>query len=311
MPELPEVQTTVNGINATVRGRTIVDVWTDYPIRKRLHSASNGAGRVHKDSVKNTSFFKDFKKKVAGEKILRAERRAKNILIHLSGDHTVLIHMKMTGHVLYGEYEKKNNKWVATKDKKLQDPFNQFIRFVFVLDNGKNLVLSDMRRFAKVTIINTKDLDKSMHLENIGPEPLENSFTYLKFKERLLKKSKSKIKTTLMDPSVIAGIGNIYSDEILWRAGVHPVSIVGKIPEKNLKLMFTAMKQTLMKGIDFGGDSMSDYRNIKGERGDFQNHHEAYRRTGKKCSRDKGVIKRLVVGGRSAHFCPIHQVLYN
>ena len=113
-----------------------------------------------------------------------------------------------------------------------------------------------------------------------------------------------------MDPSIVAGIGNIYSDEILWRAGVHPASIVERIPEKNLKLMFTAMKRVLKEGIKFGGDSMSDYRNIKGEIGYFQEHHEAYRRTGKKCSRDKGVIERMIVGGRSAHFCSFHQKLF-
>lgn len=125
-----------------------------------------------------------------------------------------------------------------------------------------------------------------------------------------MRRPNGKIKQVLMDPSVIAGIGNIYSDEILWRAGVHPLSKPGKVPERNLRLMFSAMKRTLRRGIDFGGDSMSDYRNIKGERGEFQNHHEAYRRTGKKCSRDKGIIKRLVVGGRSAHFCPVHQKLF-
>ena len=115
-----------------------------------------------------------------------------------------------------------------------------------------------------------------------------------------------------MDQSIIAGIGNIYSDEILWRAGVHPSSQVKKIPEKNLKLMFTAMRETLKKGIDFGGDSMSDYRNIKGERGKFQNYHHAYQRTDKACDKPgcRGVIKRMVIGARSAHFCPIHQKLY-
>ena len=114
-----------------------------------------------------------------------------------------------------------------------------------------------------------------------------------------------------MDQSLIAGIGNIYSDEILWRAGVHPTSLVGKIPLKNMKPMFAAMKEVLKAGINFGGDSMSDYRNIKGERGKFQDHHRAYRRTGKSCGKnDGGVIKRIVVGERSAHFCPIHQKLF-
>ena len=115
-----------------------------------------------------------------------------------------------------------------------------------------------------------------------------------------------------MDQSLIAGIGNIYSDEILWRSGVHPLSHPGRIPEKNLQAMFRATKETLRKGIGLGGDSMSDYRNIKGERGQFQDHHCAYRQTGHICIKKgcKGVIRRIVVGTRSAHFCSIHQKLF-
>jgi formamidopyrimidine-DNA glycosylase len=284
MPELPEVQTTVNGLNATVRGRKIVDVWTDY----------KSAYKAHKGSIKEERFYKEFCKKVSGQKILRAERRAKNILIHLTGEHTILVHMKMTGHFVY--------------DK----PEYPHIRFSLKLDNGKILALSDMRRFAKVTICDTDKLSDFPHLQNIGPEPLETSFTYTKFKERLMKRPRGKVKTVLMDPSVVAGIGNIYSDEILWRSGVHPLSLAGKIPEKNMKEMFVAMKKVLRAGIEFGGDSMSDYRNIKGEKGEFQEHHQAYRRTGKKCGKPRcgGTITRMVVGARSAHFCDRHQKLF-
>ena len=112
-----------------------------------------------------------------------------------------------------------------------------------------------------------------------------------------------------MDQSVIAGIGNIYSDEILWRAGAHPERRVSKIKEGEFKLMFRAMKEVLAKGIDFGGDSMSDYRNLEGKRGKFQEHHKVYQLAGEKCSKKscKGVIKRIIVAGRSAHFCPVHQ----
>jgi formamidopyrimidine-DNA glycosylase len=285
MPELPEVQTTVNGINKTVKGRTIVDVWTDY---KSGH-------KMHKGSIKEPKFFIEFKKQVVGREILRAERRAKNILIHLSGNKTILAHMKMTGYFFFN----------PPKDA-------QFVHLDFTLDNNKHLAFSDMRKFAKVTLIDTDKLENSLHLSHLGPEPLDKSFTFKIFKERLLKKPKGKIKTVLMDQTVIAGIGNIYSDEILWRANVHPNSIVSAIPEANLKLMFKATKETLKKGIDFGGDSMSDYKNIYGEKGKFQDYHRAYRRTGLKCLKPKckGIIKRLVVGTRSAHFCSVHQKLF-
>jgi len=112
-----------------------------------------------------------------------------------------------------------------------------------------------------------------------------------------------------MDQSIIAGIGNIYSDEMLWLAGIHPESKPGKIPENLMKLLYKSMKEVLKKGIDFGGDSMSDYRNIYGEKGQFQGKHNAYRKTGTKCARKncKGIITRKMVGGRSSHFCSIHQ----
>jgi formamidopyrimidine-DNA glycosylase len=112
-----------------------------------------------------------------------------------------------------------------------------------------------------------------------------------------------------MDQALIAGIGNIYSDEILWRADVHPERKVKEIKSLEMRLMYKATKETLKKGIDFGGDSMSDYRNILGEKGKFQEKHNAYRRTGKKCEKRgcDGIIRRIVVGARSAHFCSVHQ----
>ena len=290
MPELPEVQTTVNGLNKTVKGKRIIDVWTDY----------NSAYHAGKDNIKDPKFFTLFKRKVKGQKILKAERRAKNVLIHLSGGNTIIVHMKMTGHFVYDR------------------PDYPFTRLDLRLDNGRHLVLSDMRKFAKVTLVETNGLEKSLHLEHLGPEPLDKNFQFVIFNLQIQKRPKGKIKTVLMDQTLISGIGNIYSDEILWRALVHPLSHPDRIPEKNLKLMFKATKETLKKGIDFGGDSMSDYRNIKGERGKFQNYHRAYRRTGKVCglpaqagkSGCKGTIQRMIVGARSAHFCPIHQKLF-
>ena len=114
-----------------------------------------------------------------------------------------------------------------------------------------------------------------------------------------------------MDQSAIAGIGNIYSDEILWIAGVHPLSVIEKIPAEKMKAIFKAIKPLLIKGIDFGGDSMSDYRNIHGLPGNFQKKHQAYRRTEKPCSKkDGGTIQKIKAAGRSAHFCSKHQKLY-
>jgi len=204
----------------------------------------------------------------------------------------------MTGHLMYGDYDRT-------------DPFNRFIHLVFTFSNGKTLELSDMRKFAKVTLIAEKDLDKTVHLEHIGPDPLTKSFTFAVFKERLAKRPNGRIKTVLMDQELIAGIGNIYSDEALWRAGLNPEERTMNIPDPLLKKLYAATKTVLKKGIDFGGDSMSDYRNIDGKRGRFQGQHNVYRKTSERCSKPgcKGIIVRKVVGGRSAHFCSVHQRL--
>jgi len=284
MPELPEVQTTVNGLNSTVKGRKIVDVKTTY----------NSKFYRNKEDIKNPKYFVLFKKRVKGKKILGAERRAKNILIHLSGGETILVHMKMTGHFVYDR------------------PDYPFTRLDFKLNNNKHLILSDMRKFAKITLVETDQLAESLHLKHLGPEPLSKNFQFTIFNLQLMKRPKGKIKQVLMDQSLISGIGNIYSDEILWRASVHPLSFPSKIPEKNLKEMFKATKETLRKGIDFGGDSMSDYRNIRGEKGKFQEYHKAYQKHKTKCSKKgcSGVLEKMRIGGRTAHFCKVHQKLF-
>ncbi|MDE2030709.1 MAG: DNA-formamidopyrimidine glycosylase [Patescibacteria group bacterium] len=309
MPELPEVTTTTKGLQRILPGLTITDVWTDL-------ASKNQKLKQFKETIKNDVFFKKFKKEVVGAKVLSVTRRAKNILINLSNNKTILIHLKMTGHIMGGRYvyNKKENKWYPDKAERssLHDPYNRFVHVVFTLSNGKHFVMSDSRKFGKVTILDTRTLDQTIHLKDVGPEPLEKSFTFLKFQERLLLKKNKSIKTVLMDQSVIAGIGNIYSDEMLWLAGIHPESKPVKIPKSCLEILYKNMKEVLKKGIDLGGDSMSDYRNVNGERGKFQNHHNVYRKTGERCSKRgcQGVIIRKVVNGRSAHFCNIHQKLY-
>lgn len=306
MPELPEVQTTVNGLQKTVVGLTITEVWTDL-------AKKNQPVPHFKETLKSEGFLKKFRTLVTGQKIIGVERRAKNILIHLKNKHTILIHMKMTGHMMVGKYEYnvKNNSWtvhVSEKNEALRDSYNRFIHVVFSLSNKKELVLCDSRKFAKVTILETKDLHTE-HFKNVGPEPLEKNFTEKLFIQALSKKPRGKIKQVLLDQSIISGIGNIYSDEMLWLAGVHPERRVHLISKKEFALLYKAMLIVLKKGIDFGGDSTSDYRNIHGEKGKFHATHNVYRETKKPCKKKRcpGIIQRKVVGARSAHFCPVHQ----
>jgi len=299
MPELPEVQTTVNILNKKIKGLRILDVWTDYdsPFHKGKHN------------IKDKKYFILFKKYLLNRNILNVERRAKNVLINVSGNKTILIHMKMTGHILYGKYEFRNKKWFPPEGGFLSDPYNRFIHLAFALSDGNTLVLSDARKFAKVYVFDTDNMYKTEDINKLGPEPLEKSFTYGTFKDRLYKKPNGVIKTVLMDQTVISGIGNIYSDEVLWMTGIHPMKKVNQIKEQELNLLFKNIIKVLNESIKVGGDSMSDYRNPLGEKGGYQNVHKVYRRAGEKCQRKncRGIIIRIKVGGRSAHYCPVHQ----
>ena len=301
MPELPEVETTTRGLKKEIIGLKIKDVWTDL----------NTKDKRKFDTISNPKYFLTFQNDVKNKKIISVERRAKNILINLSHNKTILIHLKMTGHLLYGKYKYilKENKWQIDQKGPLNDPYNRFVHVVFTLSNKKFLVFSDARKFGKITIFETNTLD-NRHLSNLGPEPLDKNFTFEKFKDRIKKKLNGKIKTVLMDQSIVVGIGNIYSDEILWHSNVKPDRKISTLTENELKLIFNSTKKLLTKGIYFGGDSMSDYRNIYGLPGKFQLHHMAYRRTREKCKKKScnGVIIREIINNRSAHFCSRHQI---
>lgn len=284
MPELPEVETIVRDLKRFVPGLKITDVWTD---------------------VKN---FKKIKREVVGEKILKVERRGKNILIGLTHDKTLLVHQKMTGHLMYGKWVRKGNRWKSALPGPMRDdPENRFIHLVLFLGNGRQIALCDMRKFAKVIILPTGKIPKEF--EKMGPEPFDQKLTAKKFSE-IIKNKSGKIKTVLMDQNVIVGIGNIYSDEILWLAGVHPLKKSSTLKDSELKKIYKAMKMVLAKAIKARGSSYIDYRDAQGKKGKYQEMHLAYQMTNKKCKkRDGGIIKKIRVGGRSAHFCPIHQKL--
>ena len=301
MPELPEVETTARMLNERIKGLVICDVWTDYD--SSFHKG--------KENIKDKNYFKYFKKSIVGGTVLCVRRRAKNVLIDVSGNKTILTHMKMTGHFLYGEYSFSGKKWSPKVAGPLKDPFNRFVHLVFTLSNNMHLVLSDTRKFAKVFVFNTNKADEIKDIEKLGPEPLDKNFSFDLFKERLLTKPTGKIKTVLMNQEVIAGIGNIYSDESLWASGIHPETKVKNISDNELKSLFKNVIKILEQSIGVGGDSMSDYRNPDGIKGGYQNSHKVYRRAGEKCLLKgcKGIIRRIKVGGRSAHYCDLHQIL--
>lgn len=306
MPELPEVHTTVTGLKKAIQGLLFKDIWSD------MWSNSPLA----KNTIKSKAYFPYFSKKALKSKVLDVRRRAKYILIDLENDFSIIIHMKMTGHLIYGEYVKneayngKEWSWKPTQNntKGLFDPYNRHIHVVFSLSNGKHLVFCDSRKFGTITVEETSTLE-TKKFAHLGPEPLTPSFTIKKLTDRLLLSPKRSIKTVLMDQSILSGIGNIYSDEILYTSNILPQRTPLSLTKKEIEHIHVSMKKLLKKGIDFGGDSMSDYRNIHGERGHFQEKHQVYLRTTLPCVRKncKGTITKQKINGRSAHYCNVCQ----
>jgi formamidopyrimidine-DNA glycosylase len=290
MPELPEVQTTVNGLKSKVLNRAFVDVWSDW-----------------KKTIKRPKNFEEFLGLIKNKKIKNVWRRAKNVIFDLSDGYSLLIHQKMTGHLLFGKWRQENKIWKpADKNSPLNDPYNRFLHLIFFLDNGKMVALSDARKFAKVELWKTDDLKKE--LERLGPEPLDKDFTFEKFKD-ILKGKRGKVKQVIMNQEIIAGVGNIYASEAFWQAKIHPEKDIAKLSEKELKSLYQAIIKVLELGVKLGGESFSDYRKPDGTKGDFDTERKAYKREGLKCHRCGGKIKRIKIGQRSAFFCPNCQKL--
>lgn len=316
MPELPEVETIVRGLRKGVVGREIVDVWTDWP--KYFRSSSESG----------------FRKCVLRRTIRGLDRRGKNILFFLSHNQLLLIHQKLSGHLMVGKWVRnkvKSQKFkvqsfnVASRhileDQKfreawadqewvpepfsgaLADPMNRFIRLIFFLDNGEMIAFSDIRRFGKVLcgpeelILNLPDL------KDLGPEPLSTDFSYAVF-HRCFQGRRGYIKQLLLDQSVIVGIGNIYADEILWESRIHPLRKVETLDEKDFRLLYKNMRSVLRRAIRFRGSSVGDYRDSGGKEGGYERFHRVYQHTGLSCFRCNTPIVRIKIGVRSAHFCP-------
>ena len=303
MPELPEVETIVRGLNRKIKNRVIKDIWTDWPKYFKL-SKSRAA----------------FKKCVVGKKFIKVERRGKNILLYLSKDYLLLIHQKMSGHMLVGKWQLNSKihnygsdelkeKWAEQKwlpdplRGPAMDPMNRFIRLIFFLDNGEMLALSDLRRFAKVLCGPQKVILNLSELKNLGPEPLDPKFSYIVFRKLFFNK-RGRIKQILLDQNFISGIGNIYADEILWLSKIHPLTKAETLNEAELRIIYRAIRKILQKALKLRGSSIYDYRDSAGKRGAYDQVRYVYQREKEPCPRCKTKIKRLKIGSRSAHYCP-------
>ena len=239
MPELPEVEVIVNELRPRLVGRRIVGVQTDWPKYFQLPKAGT-----------------DFRSCIRGRRINSVSRRAKYILIRLSGDHLLAVHQKISGRLLVGRWVRKPvgrhySQWQPSRSGENAPPRGRFIHLVFELDNGEQLALSDLRKFAKVLCGPEQAILDLPEIRNLGPEPLAPEFTFLKF-EGLFIRKRGALKQVLMDPTFVAGIGNLYSDEILYVAQLHPLTRVEHLERGQLRVLYGSIRTVLRKSIRLG-----------------------------------------------------------
>lgn len=270
MPELPEVETVVRTIRPALIGRRIESMWYDW------------ANTIY------TPTADQFASRIAGQSIQNVRRRAKYIICELDHD-LFVVHLKMTGRLYVSQQGQSN-------------PDDKWVHFSLGLDNGEQLLFSDSRKFGKVYLVTQFDEINP----NIGPEPLEDAFTLAQFVERL-KGRKQAIKPLLLDQSFIAGVGNIYADEALLRAGIHPLRRADTLTDDERAKLYQTVRDSLFDGIQHEGASINWYRKPDGSKGDSQNHFYAYGRTDQPCLICGTPIRKIRVAQRGTHFCPVCQ----
>ena len=278
MPELPEVEYVARQLRHTLIGRTITDVRV------------NWARTIAHPGVET------FCAELPGAEALRVDRRAKFLLIYLSDEQALVIHRRMTGNLLIFPPVNEGEVWEVVPDA--------HARAVFLLDDGRRIVFTDPRKFGRIALYTLAELPNA--LSNLGLEPLSEAFTPEAL-ARLLTGRARQIKPFLLDQSQIAGIGNIYADESLFRAGIHPLRRADSVTPEEVARLHAAIQAVLELGIEHGGTSFSRHQDIWGQAGWNREHLQVYDRAGDPCLRCGTQIARIVVAQRSAHFCPTCQ----
>ncbi len=279
MPELPEVETIRTQLNRLLTGRRIESVDVSLPKMVKL------------------SLVK-FRKIVQGTKINCVARRAKILIFELANGWSILVHLKMSGRLIF-----------RGKNEKLQEQDTKWNHLIYEFSDGSRLFHNDLRQFGYVKLVKSDELEEFFEKEKLGPEPLDKDLTLDDFSALLQKRPNWKIKQFLMDPQNIAGIGNIYSDEILFFARIHPFRRVKDLKPAEVKKIFAGIKKILAEALKFKGTSQNDYLDAFGQEGDYVPHLKVYGREGEKCKNCNGLVERRKMGGRSAHFCPVCQRL--
>ncbi len=271
MPELPEVETVRLGLEIAMAGRMLARVAQRRPDLRR-------------------PFPPLFVERLTGRRIERLSRRAKYLVVHIEGGLAVLVHLGMSGRMLVGRQD--------------EAPPGKHDHVIFDLDDGGRVVFNDARRFGLMDLTETALLGEHPLLRDIGPEPLDEAFTAKVLAARIAGKS-SAIKVVLLDQTVVAGVGNIYASEALYRAGIAPTRAANSLTPREIAKLVPSVKDVLTEAIAAGGSSLRDHRRPDGELGYFQHGFKVYDREGEPCPGCdcREGIRRIVQGGRSTFYC--------
>ena len=268
MPELPEVETVRRGLEKMILGKKISSVDISYP-----------------KMIKTD--FEQFQKELPGQVVESMGRRGKYLLFHLS-DKILISHLRMEGKYFYYPDEIPTRKHAHV-----------FIHF----EDGGTIVYEDVRKFGTMELLAPELLEAYFISKQLGPEPTEQDFDLGRFK-LALKRSKKPIKSHLLDQTLVVGLGNIYVDEVLWRAKVHPARISQSLTAQEARKVHDETINVLDQAVEKGGSTIRTYTNAFGEDGTMQEVHQVYDKTGQACSRCGSIIEKIQLGGRGTHFCP-------
>lgn len=287
MPELPEVETVRRGLENLVIGRIV---------KSTSHDTPKGFPNVPGD----VSQF------LIGAIVVGVRRRAKVLLIDLSTNYTLVIHLKMTGQLVFVGEERfgaghPNDSLIGMlPDKSTRVTFN--------FEDGSKLFFNDQRKFGWVRLIPTLEVPNIDFMKKVGPEPLEADFTWQEFAERFKRRARTSIKAAILDQTVVAGVGNIYADESLWGSKIYPKRLVGSITDNEFKRLYTELRLVMNLAIEKGGSSNRNYINAEGKKGSYMDFARVFRREGLPCPRCGTEIIKFKAAGRGTHVCPACQV---
>ncbi len=285
MPELPEVETIRRGLELGLTSQTIKSVeilwYKSFPVPADL-----------------------IQQIVRGATVRHLDRRAKVLIIELDNDYSMLFHLKMTGQLVL---EKADGERFAGghPTKSMRDSLpDRSTKVIFDLESGDRLYFNDFRKFGWIKLVPTAEIGYDPLVARLGPEPLSIDFTLAGFRQQLNRHKGSAIKPTILDQSTVSGVGNIYADESLHMARIHPLRLSGSLTTAESKRLFEAIKTIIALGIEHGGTSFSAYVNALGGKGDYLEHARVFRREGQACPVCGTIINKIRVAGRGTHFCP-------